>query len=159
MHRTENYSQHSPTIGPVWLNGWVFVKKLKCFEFDSRCSHLNFRYSAYFEQGVLDIQVNGECGIALKSVLDMIKTNSQMHPIYKYSRHSSIIWSFCLNGWVFDYNLSGCGIESHCSHLNLRYGTCFEQQVPWHSDRYRVWIHSETRTWHDKNMQSNASYR
>ena len=24
---------------------------------------------------------------------------------------------------------------------------------------YRVWIHSETRTWHDKNIQSNAPYR
>ena len=25
---------------------------------------------------------------------------------------------------------------------------------PWHSGNYRVWIHSETRTWHDKNIQS-----
>ena len=24
---------------------------------------------------------------------------------------------------------------------------------------YRVWIHSETRTWHDKNIQSNVPYR
>ena len=24
---------------------------------------------------------------------------------------------------------------------------------------YRVWIHSETRTWHDNNIQSNAPYR
>ena len=31
---------------------------------------------------------------------------------------------------------------------------CFEQGVPWHSGKYRVWIHSEKRTWHDKNMQS-----
>ena len=23
----------------------------------------------------------------------------------------------------------------------------------WHSGNYRVWIHSETRTWHDKNIQ------
>ena len=30
---------------------------------------------------------------------------------------------------------------------------CFEQRVPWHSGNYRVWIHSETRTWHDKNIQ------
>ena len=36
---------------------------------------------------------------------------------------------------------------------------CFEQGVPWHSGNYRVWIHSETRTWHDKNIQSNAPYR
>ena len=49
------------------------------------------------------------------------------------------------------YKLSGCGFESHCSHLNFRCLACFEQGVSWHSDHYRVWIHSETRTWHDKN--------
>ena len=27
------------------------------------------------------------------------------------------------------------------------------------SGNYRVWIHSETRMWHDKNIQSNAPYR
>ena len=31
---------------------------------------------------------------------------------------------------------------------------CFEQRVPWHSGNYRVWIHSEMRTWHDNNIQS-----
>ena len=35
----------------------------------------------------------------------------------------------------------------------------FEQGLPWHSSNYRVWIHSDTRTWHDKNIQSNAPYR
>ena len=30
---------------------------------------------------------------------------------------------------------------------------CFEQGVPWHSGNYRVWIHSETCTWHDENIQ------
>ena len=39
-------------------------------------------------------------------------------------------------------------------HLNLRFRACFEQGVPWHSGNCRVWIHSETRTWHDKNIQS-----
>ena len=37
--------------------------------------------------------------------------------------------------------------------------TCFEQGVPWYSGKYRVLIHSEMRTWHEKNMQSNAPYR
>ena len=65
-----------------------------------------------------------------------------------------------LNGWVFAHELSGSGFESSCSHLNFRFRACFEQGVPWHSGNYRVWIHSETRTWHDKNMQSNVlSYR
>ena len=58
------------------------------------------------------------------------------------------------NGWVFVYELSGSGFESSWSHLTFRSRACFEQGVPWHSDKYIVWIHSETRTWHDKNIQS-----
>ena len=60
------------------------------------------------------------------------------------------VWS---NGWVFVYELSDCGFDSNCSHLNFRFRVCFEQVVPWHSGNYRVWIHSETGTWHDKNIQ------
>ena len=29
-----------------------------------------------------------------------------------------------------------------------------EWRVPWHLGKHRVWIHSEMRTWHDKNLQS-----
>ena len=76
-----------------------------------------------------------------------------MHHTDKYSQHSSIIWPVWLNGWVFIYKLNDCGFESRCSHLNFRFRACFEQGVPWHSGNYRVWIHSETRTWHDKNIQ------
>ena len=83
----------------------------------------------------------------------MIRTYSQMHRTDKYSQHSSIICPVWLNGWVFVYELSGCGFESSCSHLNFRLRACFAQGVPWHSGNYRVWIHSETRTWHDKNIQ------
>ena len=36
---------------------------------------------------------------------------------------------------------------------NLRHRACLEQGVPWHSGNYRVWIHSKTRMWHDKNVQ------
>ena len=62
-------------------------------------------------------------------------------------------------GQVFVYELHGSGFESSCSHLNFRFGAYFEQGVPWHSGNYRVWIHSEMRTWHDKNIQSNAPTR
>ena len=55
---------------------------------------------------------------------------------------------------MFVYELSGFGFEPSCSHLNFRYGACFEQEFPWHSGNYRVWIHSEARMWHDKNIQS-----
>ena len=54
---------------------------------------------------------------------------------------------------MFVYEPSGCGFESSCSHLNFRFRACFEQGVPWHSGNYRVWIHSETGMWHDKNIQ------
>ena len=33
-----------------------------------------------------------------------------------------------------------------------------EQGVSWHSSNYRVYIHSETRTWHDKNIQTNIDF-
>ena len=59
-------------------------------------------------------------------------------------------WS---NGWVFVYRLSGSGFQSSCSHLK-RVHACFEQGVPWYSGNYRVWIHTETRTWHDKKIQT-----
>ena len=38
--------------GPVWLNGWAFVCELSSCGFGSRWKNLNFRYHAYFEQGV-----------------------------------------------------------------------------------------------------------
>ena len=60
-----------------------------------------------------------------------------------------------LNDWVFVYELSCSWLESSCGHLNFRLGACFEQGVSWHSGNYKVWIHSETRMWHDKNIQSN----
>ena len=82
-----------------------------------------------------------------------------MHTVQKALGFSSIKWLLqelfvWPNGWAFIYELSGCGFESRCSHLNFRYCTCFEQGVPWHSGKYRVWIHSEMRTWHEKKIQS-----
>ena len=105
----------------------------------------------------LHIQAFAECGFTLELVREMIKTYNQMHRTDKYSQLSSIIWPVWLNDWVFVYELSGCGFESRCSHLIFRYGACLEQGVHWHSGNCRVWIHSQTRTWHDKNIQSNAS--
>ena len=52
-------------------------------------------------------------------------------------------WPVWLNGWVFVYELSGCGFESRCCHLNFRCGACFVQGVPWHSGKlqsaYSLW--------------------
>ena len=79
-----------------------------------------------------------------------------MHRTDKYSQHSSIIWSVWLNGWMLVDESSGCGFESSWSHLNFRFRACFEQGLSWHSGNYRVWIQSETRTWHDQNIQSKS---
>ena len=62
----------------------------------------------------------------------------------------SFVFLTGLNGWVFVYEISGCGIDSLCSCLNFRYRACFEQGAPWYSDNYRVYIHSKTWMWHDK---------
>ena len=55
---------------------------------------------------------------------------------------------------MFVYELRGCEFESRCSHLTFRYPASFEQGSSWHLGNYRVWIHSEVRTWHDKNIQT-----
>ena len=57
---------------------------------------------------------------------------------------------------MFVYELSGSAFESNSSHLNFRFHAGFQQGISWRSGNYGVWIHSETRTWHDKNIQSNA---
>ena len=48
------------------------------------------------------------------SVRDITRRYTQMHRTGKYSQHNSIIWLVWLNGWVFVYELSGCGFESSC---------------------------------------------
>ena len=76
-----------------------------------------------------------ECEFTLKLVPDIIIRYSHMHRTDKYSQYSSIIRPVWLNGWVFVCELSGCRFESHCCQLNVRYDTCFEQGVPWHSGK------------------------
>ena len=50
-------------------------------------------------------------------------------------------------------------VRVHLQSLKLRIPHYFQQGIPWHSGNYRVWIHSETCAWHDKNIQSNVPYR
>ena len=75
------------------------------------------------------------------------------HLVHKRTLNHLDNWTVGLNGWVFVYELNSCWFENSCSYLNFRFRACFEQGVPWHSGNYRVWIHPETRTWHDKNIQ------
>ena len=60
----------------------------------------------------------------------MIRTHNQMHHTDKYLQHSLIIWPVWKNGPMFIYELSSCGFESYCSHLNFRYRACFKQWFP-----------------------------
>ena len=67
---------------------------------------------------LLDIQTITGFRFTLKRVRAIIITYSQMHRTDEYSQHSSIIWPGWRSDWVFVYELSGCGLESHCGHLN-----------------------------------------
>ena len=106
-----------------------------------------------------DIQAAIECWFSLKRVRVMTRRYSLMHRTDRYWKNSWIIWPVWPNGWVFVQELSGSGLDSSCSHFTSRFHPCFEQGLPWHWRNYRVWIHSETRIWHDKNIQSNAPDR
>ena len=53
----------------------------------------------------------------------------------KSLQNGSIICFAWQNGLVFVYEISGCRFEPLYSHLNFRYCACFEQGVPWHSDK------------------------
>ena len=63
--RTHNHLVHKQTLN--------HLAKLANMQTESRWSHLNFRYHAYFEQEV-DIQATIECGFILKRVRDMMRT-------------------------------------------------------------------------------------
>ena len=95
----------------------------------------------------------------VQATIEMTRTYSEMHRKYKNSEHSSMIWPGLPNGWVVGYELNDSKFDCSCSYLNFRIRACFEQGVPWHSGKCKVWIHSQTRTWNDKNIQSNVPYR
>ena len=80
-------------------------------------------------------------------------------PLVAWMSRNSLLKTGVISQVSMTAKLSGCGFESCCNHLNFRYGACFEQWVSWHSGNYRVWIHSKTRTHHDKNILSNAADR
>ena len=59
--------------------------------------------------------------------------------------------------WI--HTPSRCGFESRFSHLNFRYGACFEQGVPWHSGKGRVdsrW--NAYLTWWKHTVMHNATW-
>ena len=83
-----------------------------------RCCQLNFRYGTCFKQRVSWNSVK-LCRFTLKLARDVVITDIQMHRTDKFAQHSSIIWPIWLNGWVFVYELSRCGLESRCYQCHL----------------------------------------
>ena len=159
MQRIDNYSEHSSIIWPVWLNRWVFVCDVSDSGFQSSYGHLNFRFHACFEQGVSWHSCKDIYAFTLELVREKTRTYSQTHRTDNNSERSSIIWPVWLNGSRFFYKISGSGFKSSWSNLNFRFCSCQEEPVRWQSGKYRVWIHSETFTWHVKNIRLNATYR
>ena len=57
-----------------------------------------------------------------------------------------------LNGWVFVYELSGCGFESRFCQTSVMAPASGKHFLDIQAN-YRMWVQSETRTWHDNNIQ------
>ena len=95
---------------------------------------------------------NKICGINLKNLQGIDSCNSLHSPDFNGTQsYNHLVRKRTLNHFGQSGQF-GYGFESRYSHLNFRFRPCFEQGVPSHSDNYRVWIHSETRTWHDENI-------
>ena len=59
-------------------------------------------------------------------------TQSRREICKRTRTHSYLIHKRTLNHSVFVYELSGCGFESSCSHLDFRFCACWSRQgVPW----------------------------
>ena len=159
VHCTDKYSEHSSVIWSVWRNGWLLIYKLVVQGLSLGAISYILDFPLASSKDFLDIDATIECGFTLKRVRDMTITYSPVYRTDRHSKHSWIISTIWPNGWVLIYELGFSAFESTCSHLNCRFPTCFQQRVPWHWSNYRVCIHSETRTWHDKNIQLNELYR
>ena len=49
MHHTDKHSKYNSIFSSVWVTDWVFIYEVSYCDFESRYSHLAFRYSACFE--------------------------------------------------------------------------------------------------------------
>ena len=99
------------------------------------CSyHVTYAFQSEFTLfnclNVKQLLARSRSEISRLSDCNWARTCSQMHGTNKYSQHSSVILQLWLNDRVFVYELSGCGFQSSCSHLNFRFRDCFEQGVP-----------------------------
>ena len=82
-----------------------------------------------------------------------------LNHLVKLAKWLSCVLSTYLCGGFVQIWTKWFWVESSCFHLTFSFRACFEQGVPWHSGNYGVWIHSETRTWHDNNIRSNPPHK
>ena len=75
------------------------------------------------------------------------------------SRTSFRVTLHSIVAWISRKSLLKSSAISEIYMTAKGYSACFEQEVPWDFGNYIVQIPSETCTWHDKNIQSNAPYR
>ena len=137
--QTRNHLVHKQTLISCHICVSEWIHTLKCIHECSVCLWTKWLWVPWH---------SGNYRVWIHSEITMIQTYSQIQRTDKYSQQISIICPVWLNGWVFIYELGGCGFESSCRHLNFKFCACFEQRVPWHSGNYRVSIHSEMHvTW------------
>ena len=114
----------------------MLVYELSGSGFKRSCSHLNFTLRACFEQGIPWHSSNYLLWIHPETCLWHDRPYSQLRRTDKYSEHTSFIWSFWPNGWVFVYELKSSWFESRFCHLNFTLRAYFEQGVSWHLGNY-----------------------
>ena len=116
--RTHNHLVHKRTLNHLaklakWLSCVMSTYLYRAFD----CIFLSYHVrtsdiTSVSGKEFLDILSNIEFGFTLKCVRDMTRTYSQIKRTDKYSQHSSIIGPVWPIGWVFVYELYGCGFES-----------------------------------------------
>ena len=127
-------SQHNSIIWQVCLNGWVLIYERSGCEFESSCSHLNFKFHACFEQEVPDIQVTIECGFTLKHIRNMIRAYSQWN---QYLRSG---WTeFCFCHLTYFQSVTFSSKSTYCKSVTCCRHSAYFQLVTccWHLTHWR----------------------
>ena len=134
-----------------------FVDKLSSCRFESCCRHLKFMFRDCFEEGVPWHSGNYRVWVNSKTRTWHDKNMSLMSHTDKFSEPCKSTCKVWLNGWMLRtkcllVRVSLQPLKVSISHmLRAMRSLIFSY--------YSVLIYSETRTWHDEKIQSNARYR
>ena len=125
--------------GKIMRNNAYFQKKLQCLKLSVCSYHVTYTFQSESTLcsclNVKEIFAGSRCEIW--SLSDYMWTRTHSYLVHKQTLSYLVklaIWPVWLNGWVFLYELSGCGFESSCSRLKLCLDSCF-----WHSlDSFKI---------------------